>query len=149
MRDALTGLYPWVKAAHVVGVIAWMAALLYLPRLFVYHAENVQSREVTIVLRLMERRLARIIMTPAMAWSWAMGAILVWSGEWFHPLAWWLAIKIVLVVAMTAFHGLLLHHLGELANDGARRSSRYFRAINEVPALLMAIIVVLAVAKPF
>lgn len=146
----LSAAYPWIKALHVVSVIAWMAGIFYLPRLFVYHAERGrQGSELSETLKVMERRLMRAIMTPAMLASWLFGLALVatpgvvdWSAGW----PWG---KAAAVLAMTGFHLLMAAHLRSFAADANRRSGRYYRVINEVPTLLLLAIIVLVVVKPF
>ena len=148
--DALLPAYPWIKAFHIVSVIAWMAGLFYLPRLYVYHAERGRpGSELSETLKIMERRLYGVIMTPAMIASWVFGLLLVatpgavdWGAAW----AW---AKAAAVVGLTALH-LHLHALGKgFAVDANRRTGRYFRILNEVPTLLLLIIVFMVVAKPF
>jgi putative membrane protein len=140
-------MYLWIKALHVIAVMSWMAGLLYLPRLFVYHAENVADLHQCATFKVMERRLYRYIMTPAMTISWLTGMFLAvdsgfFSAGWFHA-------KSLLVLAMTAAHvhdGLLLTRF---ARDANTHSPRFYRIINEVPTLLMIGIVALVIVKPF
>ncbi len=137
----------WVKALHVISIIAWMAALLYLPRLFVYHTEaeigSVQSE----TFKTMERRLLKAIATPAMIASWVFG---LWSASWINAWAeWWFIIKIVLVIGLSAFHMMLAGHVRKFAVDENSHPQRYFRMINEVPTLIMIAVVVLVIIKPF
>jgi len=140
----------WLKSLHLIAVIAWMAGLLYLPRLFVYHVEASGQTAVTDTLATMERRLLQRIMTPAMLATWAAGLWLAftpgaidWSAEsWIHA-------KLPLVAALTAFHFHCAAWRKQLASGSCRRSARFFRIANEVPAVIMAIIVVLAIVKPF
>ena len=148
--EVLLPAYLWIKALHIVSVIAWMAGLFYLPRLFVYHAERGRpGSELSETLKVMERKLLRVIMTPAMLASWAFGGALVaipgvvdWSAGW----SWG---KAAAVLGMTALHV----HLGRVqqafAADRNRRSGRHFRILNEVPTALLLVIVFLVVIKPF
>jgi putative membrane protein len=143
----------WVKAGHVISVIAWMAALLYLPRLFVYHADCGADDPRSETFKIMERRLYHGIMTPAMIGTWIFG---LWMAFGFQTVAWdisqgwgWVWAKAVLVVLLTGFHGFLGRHRRNFANDRNLKSSRYFRFINEVPTLLMIFIVVLVIVRPF
>ena len=139
----------YIKAFHVIAIIAWMAGLLYLPRLFVYHAASRQGSEQSETFKLMERRLLRFITTPAMLASWVLGLILAFSGVidwsrdgWFHA-------KLALVLALSAYHGLLAMWTREFALDRNTRSARFYRIANEVPTLLMIFIVILVVVRPF
>ncbi len=137
--------YLAIKAFHIMAVIAWMAGLFYLPRLFVYHADA-GSEELAGTFRIMERRLYRAIMWPAMIAAWAAGLALVYIIGLMHG---WLHVKLLMVVLMTAFHFLLGWHLSRFARGEEDKSSKYFRMINEIPTILMVVIVVMAVVKPF
>ncbi len=139
--------YPWVKAVHVMAIIAWMAGMLYLPRLFVYHAEAPAGSELSETLKVMERRLLTIIMNPAMVIAWVLGLWLAWAGGW-HT-AGWFAAKLVLVLALSAVHGMLSASVRRFAEDRNDKSTRYWRIMNEVPALLMVGIVIFVIVKPF
>jgi putative membrane protein len=144
----MTGeVYLVVKAIHVIAVISWMAGMLYLPRLFVYHAGVKPGSEASETFKVMERRLVRAIMTPAMVVAWAMGLTMAVFGglfeeHWFHA-------KLLLAVGMTATHFWLLRLRADFARDRNARPARYYRILNEVPTLLMIGIVVLVVLKPF
>ena len=140
-------MYEWVKVLHIVAVISWMAALLYLPRLFVYHFDaeigSVQSE----TFKVMERKLYRFIMGPAMIVAWLAGLYLVYLiGA--HKEAWFIC-KFFLVIILSAFHGFQGIWLKEFARDERKRSGRFYRIANEVPAVLMIFIVILVVVKPF
>jgi putative membrane protein len=142
-------LIAYIKAFHVIAIIAWMAGLLYLPRLFVYHAASKVGSAQSETFKLMERRLLKAITTPAMLASWVLGLILVFSGAidwsrdgWFHA-------KLALVLALTAYHGLLAMWTKDFALDRNTRSARFYRIANEVPTLLMIGIVILVVVRPF
>jgi putative membrane protein len=144
--------YPWLKAAHVIAVIAWMAGMLYLPRLFVYHATAEPGSRQSETFKVMERRLLRGIINPAMIATWALGLWLGWHGPdatfgWFS--SGWLQTKIVLVLAMSALHGMLARWVRDFAADRNRHSQRFYRIVNEVPTLLMIGIVILVIVKPF
>lgn len=137
----------WIKALHIISIIAWMAGLLYLPRLFVYHSESKISSRQSETFKVMERRLYRAIMGPAMMLSWIFGLLLVHlSGVGVEV---WLILKLVLVVGLTALHVLLGRHRLAFERDANRHSAKYFRILNEVPTLLMIGIVLLVVVKPF
>jgi putative membrane protein len=141
-------MYVWLKAFHVIAVMAWMAGMLYLPRLFVYHADAAPGTLLSETLKVMERRLLRYITTPAMIASWAFGLILAFTViDW--PRAGWFHLKLALVIALSAFHGLLARWTRDFAVDRNRRPARFYRVANEVPTLLMIAIVILAVVRPF
>jgi putative membrane protein len=140
-------LYLWLKAFHVVAVIAWMAATLYLPRLFVYHCEAPKGSIQSETFKIMERRLYKAILTPAMAVTWVLGLILVWQGGFIY--AGWMHAKFALVLGMSGLHGILARRLREFAADANTRPARYYRVLNEVPTVLMIAIVILVIVKPF
>lgn len=142
-------LYPWVKVLHVVAVISWMAGMFYLPRLYVYHSERASvGSDLDLTFRIMEDKLLRVIMTPAMVVSWIAGLILIAWGAFDWGSAWsW--IKIVGVVAMTAVHGWLAARRKEFAAGRNTRSGRTYRIANEAPTVLMLVIVVMVIVRPF
>jgi protoporphyrinogen IX oxidase len=140
-------LYLWVKALHVIAVIAWMAGMLYLPRLFVYHCAAAPGSTESETFKVMERRLLRVIINPAMIATWLFGLWLAWAGGWYR--AGWLETKVVLVIVLSGLHGLLARHVRDFAADRNRRSQRYYRLINELPTVLMIVIVILVIVKPF
>lgn len=141
-------MYEWVKTLHVVSIIAWMAALLYLPRLFVYHCEAVAGSELSETLKTMERRLLKAIMTPAMVASWVFGLWLVFgyvgldAGGWLH-------VKIALVIGLSAFHGFCVKWWMGFSLDGNKNSQKFYRLMNEVPTVLMIVIVAMVIVRPF
>jgi putative membrane protein len=140
-------MYEWLKAFHVIAVIAWMAGMLYLPRLFVYHCEaDVGSRQ-SEMFKIMERRLMKAIINPAMIVTWLLGLWLAWQSGIYR--AGWFQAKVVLVLALSAVHGMLARSLKDFAADRNRKSQKYYRIINEVPAVLMVAIVILVIVKPF
>jgi putative membrane protein len=139
--------YDWTKALHVIAVIAWMAGMLYLPRLFVYHCEAEPGSQQSETFKVMERRLLRAIINPAMIAAWLLGLGLAFEGGWYA--SHWLQAKIVLVLGLSVIHGLLAHWVRDFAVDRNRHSQRFYRIINEIPAILMVGIVILAVVKPF
>jgi len=141
--------YLWVKVVHVLAVISWMAGLFYLPRLFVYHAENIGRAEVIAVFGVMERRLLKAIMRPAGAVAMLTGLWLIWGGGWVGPVPVWLWLKLVLVLGMLCFHGLLEAHAVRFREGREARPGRYFRIINEVPTVLLIGIVIFVIVKPF
>ncbi len=142
-----SSLYPWFKAFHVVAVMSWIAGMLYLPRLFVYHCGAEKGSRQSETFKVMERRLLRGIINPAMVASWALGLWMVYDGGWIS--AHWLHLKLLLVVVLSAIHGMLARWTLDFAADRNRRSERFYRIANEVPAVLMVGIVIMAVIKPF
>jgi protoporphyrinogen IX oxidase len=140
-------MYQWLLAFHIIAVIAWMAGMLYLPRLFVYHCEADPGSRQSETFKVMERRLLRAIINPAMIVTWGLGLWLAYSGHWFA--APWLHAKLVLVLAMSAVHGMLSRYVKDFAADRNRKSQRFYRIINEIPTVLMVLIVLLVVLKPF
>ena len=140
-------MYLWLKALHIIAVISWMAGLLYLPRLFVYHAAATPGSEQSETFKTMERRLLRAIMTPAMIATWLFGMSIMFTGGW--AAAGWLHAKLALVIAMTVMHGLMSHWQADFQHDRNRHSHKFFRITNEIPTVLMILIVILAVVKPF
>jgi putative membrane protein len=140
-------MYEWIKALHVIAVIAWMAGMLYLPRLFVYHCEADAGSKQSETFKVMERRLLKAIINPAMIVSWLAGLYLAWAGQWLS--AGWLHGKLLLVVILSGVHGLFSRWVKDFANDRNRHSQKFYRILNEVPTILMIGIVVLVVVKPF
>jgi putative membrane protein len=140
-------LYDVLKALHIVATIAWMAGLLYLPRLFVYHADAEPESEQSEVFKVMERRLLRGIMNPAIVLVWIFGLALAWKGEWWQA-GWW-QVKFALVVGLTFVHHLYGRWRKDFEADRNEKPARFYRWWNEVPTVLMIAIVFLAVLKPF
>jgi protoporphyrinogen IX oxidase len=140
-------MYEWMKAFHIIAAIAWMAGLLYLPRLFVYHCEADAGSRQSETFKVMERRLLRFIMNPAMIVTWLLGLWLIWRSGMYR--AGWFEAKFVLVFLLSGVHGVLSRGVKDFAADRRRRSQKYYRVINEIPTVLMIGIVVLAVVKPF
>jgi protoporphyrinogen IX oxidase len=146
-KSIVVVLYLWLKAFHIIAVIAWMAGMLYLPRLFVYHAMSKPGSEQAETFKIMERRLIKFIMMPAMIATWLLGIALVIEGQFLG--ATWFHIKIVLVLAMTVLHGLYSHWAHEFDLDRNARSPKFYRIANEIPTVLLIAIVILAAVKPF
>jgi putative membrane protein len=140
-------MYLWIKAFHLIAVISWMAGMLYLPRLFVYHAGSTPGSVQWETFKVMERRLLRYIMGPAMGVTWILGIVLVLQGQWLG--AGWFHAKIVLVVVMSIVHGLFSHWANDFAHDRNPRSQKFYRIANEIPTAILIVIVILAVVKPF
>ena len=139
--------YQWIKALHLISVIAWMAGLLYLPRLFVYHCEAEPGSDKSETFKTMERRLLRAIMNPAMVGAWVFGLWLLHLGEvWTEP---WMMAKLVLVFAMTGMHHLLALWRKDFEADRNDRSARFYRIANEAPTVIMIGIVILVIVQPF
>jgi putative membrane protein len=140
-------MYEWLKAFHVIAVIAWMAGMLYLPRLFVYHCEAEPGSKQSETFKVMERRLLKAIINPAMSVTWLLGLWLAWSGGWYTSA--WLQVKVVLVLALSALHGFFVRWVRDFAADRNQHSQRFYRIINEVPTIIMIGAVILVVVKPF
>ncbi len=141
------GAYLWVKAAHVVAVISWMAGMLYLPRLFIYHCDAAPGSETSETFKVMERRLLRVIINPAMVLNWVLWLWLVWQGGWLS--SGWLHAKLALVLVLSGVHGYFSASVRKFAADANTVSQRNWRIWNEVPTVLMVVIVILVVVKPF
>lgn len=140
-------LYDWLKALHVISVIAWMAGMLYLPRLFVYHAAAKPGSELSETLKVMERRLLRAIINPAMTAAWIFGLWMAWEGNlWGQH---WFWAKLALVIAMSSLHGLLSRWQRDFAEDANRHPAKFYRIVNEVPTVLLVGIVILVIVRPF
>jgi putative membrane protein len=140
-------MYLWLKALHIIAVISWMAGMLYLPRLFVYHAAAELGSAQAETFKLMERRLYRFIMLPAMIASWLLGIALLWvtqdfAAGWFHA-------KLAAVIAMTIMHGLFGRWANEFSHGRNRHTAKFYRLVNEIPTVLLIAVVLLAVLKPF
>jgi protoporphyrinogen IX oxidase len=140
-------MYEWIKAFHVIAIIAWMAGMLYLPRLFVYHCRAEPGSVQSETFKIMEQRLLKAIINPAMIASWVLGLWLAWSGGWYRT--GWLQAKVLCVLVLSGLHGLMARWVRDFAHDRYTHSQRFYRIINEVPTLLLIIIVILAVVKPF
>ena len=139
--------YLWIKAFHIIAVIMWMAGMLYLPRLFVYHCETAPGSAESERFKLMERKLLRVIINPAMIATWLFGLTLVWltRADQQH----WFQVKFILVLAMSGIHAFYAATVKRFTTDANTRTQRFYRVINEVPAVLIIAIVILAVVKPF
>lgn len=139
----------WFRALHVISVISWLAALLYLPRLYVYHCQTVPGSAASERFKIMEARLLKRIATPAMVASWSFGILLVltpgtinWHAGWWH-------LKLLSVLLLSGFHGILSRWRKDFLADRNRRPERFYRMVNEVPTILMVVIVVMVIVKPF
>ncbi len=150
MREFLLDFYPWIKSLHVIAVISWMAGLLYLPRLFVYHVERGKGdadREE--MFQIMERKLIRGIMNPAMILTWVFGLLMVYAGGSAVYATAWFGIKFLMVCLMTGFHHWASLQRKALARGEYRHEGRYYRIWNEAPAVMMIVIVIMVIVKPF
>ncbi len=141
-------MYLWLKALHIIAVISWMAGLLYLPRLMIYHCNAEKGSVQSETFKVMERRLLKAIMTPAMIVSWVLGLYLAFAYVGFKGNV-WLHVKFLLVIGLSASHGFQALWVRDFAEDRNTRPQRFYRIANEVPTLLMIAIVILAVVKPF
>jgi protoporphyrinogen IX oxidase len=137
----------WIKAFHVISVIAWMAGMFYLPRLFVYHTETVPGSAESERFKVMERRLLRAIINPAMIATWVFGLTLVWLTGAYHEH--WFHAKFALVIAMSGLHGYFAGRVRAFAQDRNDKPARFYRILNEIPPVLMIVIVILVIVRPF
>ena len=148
MQELLSQHYEWLRALHIISVISWMAGMLYLPRLFVYHVAAEKGSDKSETFKIMERKLLKIIINPAMGAAWIFGLLMIaanpgmFSDGWIH-------VKLLLVILMSASHGVLSKHVKNFAADKNEKPAKYFRILNEVPTVLMIAIVILAVVQPF
>ena len=140
-------MYEWVKVIHFIAVISWMVGMLYLPRLFVYHADAKNDTVLDATFQKMEWRLLRFIMTPAMLVTWLSGLTLLYFGAWFSD--GWMHAKLLLVILMSALHGYFTRQVKIFARGENQKQARYFRLINEVPTVGMILVIILVVIKPF
>jgi putative membrane protein len=145
----LAVLYPWIKALHLISVISWMAGLLYLPRLFVYHCDTIPGSAEGERFKVMERRLLKQIMLPAMIATWGFGLLLVlmpgvidWHDGWWH-------VKLASVILLSGFHGAASKWRRNFLEDRNTRPQKFYRIANEVPTLLMVVIVLMVIVRPF
>jgi putative membrane protein len=150
MTDFLSAAYPWIKSLHVIAVIAWMAGLFYLPRLYVYHVEQVETgSSVDTMFQTMERRLLRAIMNPSMIATWTLGLLLVFTPGVVNWTEFWPWAKAIAVLGMTWFHMWCAARRKEFVAGSNRRTGRHYRMMNEVPTLLLLVIVFAVIARPF
>lgn len=139
--------YLWIKAVHLISVIAWMAGMFYLPRLFVYHCDAEKGSVQSETFKVMEKRLLRVIVNPAMISSWVFGLLLIYM---LYPIAgYWIWVKLAAAVAMSGVHGHFAKAVRLFAEDRNEKSPRYWRMMNEAPTLLMILIVVMVIVRPF
>jgi putative membrane protein len=139
--------YEWIKALHVIAIIAWMAGMLYLPRLFVYHCEAEIGSKQSETFKVMERRLFKGIINPSIIAAWILGLYLAWAGHWLA--SGWFHVKLVLALILSGLHGFYSRWVKDFAADRNQRSQKFYRIINEVPTVLMIGIVIMVIVKPF
>lgn len=140
-------MYEWIKALHVIAVISWMAGMLYLPRLFIYHCEVEVGSKQSETFKIMERRLLKAIINPAMIVTWLAGLYLAWAGHWY--LAGWFHGKFLFVIVLSGVHGFFVRWVKAFAADRNIHRQKFYRVINEIPTVLMIGIVILVIVKPF
>ena len=141
--------YTWIKALHLIAVISWMAGLLYLPRLFVYHCSAQCGSDKSETFKVMERRLLRIIMNPAMILTWFLGGVLLSNVNESFLVVSWLHVKLAAAIFLTIIHMMMARWRKDFEADCNSRSHKFYRAANEIPTFLMIIIVIMAIVKPF
>lgn len=142
-------MYLWFKAFHVIAVVAWMAGLFYLPRLFVYHEMSAVGSETSELFKVMERRLLKAIMMPAAVVSWMFGLLTAWQAGYLATMPVWFLLKVSLVLALSVFHVKAAGFVRAFAADERGRGDRYYRVFNEIPTVLLIGIVILVVVQPF
>lgn len=148
MQDFLLEYYNWLRALHVIAVISWMAGLLYLPRLFVYHVDAVKGSVQSETFKVMEFRLMRFIMGPASIATWLFGGLMLWANQALFSEG-WIHVKLTCVVLMTGAHHAMMAYRKKFARDENTKSAKFFRILNEVPTILMIIIVIMVIVRPF
>ena len=141
--------YEWVKAFHVIAIISWMAGMLYLPRLYVYHANADKGSELSETLKIMERRLLRLIINPAMICAWVFGAAMIAANPTMLTAGKWLHVKLGAVILLMVFHAFLSRWRKAFLKDENRHSAAFYRKVNEIPTVLMIEIVIMVIVKPF
>lgn len=148
MSETLAAAYPWLKALHVISVIFWMAGMAYLPRLFVYHAEAAAGSDKSETFKVMERRLLRGIINPAMVATFLFGGLMLWANPVLltEP---WMHAKLTLVLVMAGLHGFFSRWRRDFEADRNRRQARFYRIVNEAPPVLVVLIVILVIVRPF
>lgn len=149
MQDFIITHYLWFKSLHLIAVISWMAGLLYLPRLFVYHADTDKGSKASETFKIMELRLMRYIMAPASVATWLFGGLMLWANWDGIMTQGWMHAKLTLVILLTGFHHACMAWRKKFARDENKRPAKFYRMVNEVPTLIMIGIVILAIVKPF
>ena len=149
MTEFFFNQYDWIKALHIISIISWMAGMLYLPRLFVYHANAESGSELSETLKIMEHRLLRYIMNPAMIFSWLFGLMMIAANPTMFSVGAWLHVKLTFVILMTGLHMILARYRKTFLRDENSKSHKFYRFINEVPTVFVIVIVIMAVVEPF
>ncbi len=149
MQDLLNQYYDWLRAAHIIAVISWMAGMLYLPRLFVYHTGAKIGSDISETFKIMERRLLKIIINPAMIITWILGLLMLHARADLFMSEPWMHVKLLFIVLMTVVAHIYARHVKLFAADKNKKSTKYFKIINEVPTIFMIIIIIMAVIEPF
>lgn len=149
MTDFILDYYNWIKAFHLIAVISWMAGMLYLPRLFVYHADAVAGSELSETLKIMERKLLRIIINPAMAVTWLLGLAMLFANTALMTSGGWMHAKLAAVALLSAFHGYLAKQRKVFLRDANTKPAKFYIKINEIPTILMIVIVIMVIVQPF
>lgn len=149
MDEFLTLHFEWLRALHIISVMAWMAGMLYLPRLFVYHADVPVGSEMSETFKVMEWRLLKIIINPAMISAWIFGLLMLYSNWGVYQSAGWMHTKLLIAFLLSGVHGMLSRQVKIFRRDENKKSSRYFRILNEIPTIMMVLIIILAVIEPF
>lgn len=143
-------MYEWIKAFHLIAVISWMAGMLYLPRLYVYHAQSRPKSEASEMLKVMERRLLRLIINPAMIATWGLGIWLVTLYGWENlKTAGWFHVKVSMIILLQICHAAFARWRKDFAADRNKHTARFYRIANEIPTVLMAVIILMVIVKPF
>ncbi len=149
MQDLLLQNYEWLRALHIIAVISWMAGMLYLPRLFVYHVDAKKGSKQFETFKVMEYRLLKYIMSPAMGVSWIFGLAMLYANPGMLEGSGWMHVKLLCVVLMSAVHGVLSKYVRLFADDQNKKDAKFFKILNEIPTVLMILIVIMAVVQPF
>lgn len=147
MKELLFDYYNWIKAFHLIAIITWMAGLFYLPRLFVYHSQVKIKSESSELFKTMEKKLLRIIMNPAMILTWLLGGMLLWANSDLMTEG-WMHIKLTVVVLLTGFHHFLVRWMKQFHQDERPHDEKTFRLVNEIPTVLLVVIVIMVIVKP-
>lgn len=145
MSGFLSEWYAWILGFHIIAMVAWMAGMLYLPRLFVYHAGVETGSETSETFKIMERRLLKAIINPSMIATWVLGVLLLWGGDFALLKAGWMHVKLAFVLLMSGLHGMFVGHVRKFAEDRNEKSAKFFRVLNEIPTVFLIAIVLLVV----